>query len=213
MIEAILWDNDGVLVDTEEMFFAATRDALARAGIELTREQYIQFSLTSGHSAFDRLEADGWTPERVLALRHERDLAYAALLGSGCRPMDGVIETLELLKGKARMAIVTTSLRKHFDIAHQCSELRAFFELILAREDYHRSKPHPEPYLTALQRMKVDPEQCVVIEDSARGLQSALAAGLRCIIVPNRITHGSSFEGATAVLSAIRELPGLLKTL
>jgi HAD superfamily hydrolase (TIGR01509 family) len=213
MIEAILWDNDGILVDTEEMFFAATRDALARAGIELTRAQYVRFSLTSGHSAFDRLEAEGWSSERVLALRHERDLAYAALLGSGCRPMDGVVETLEKLKGRARMAIVTTSLRKHFDIAHQAGELRPYFELVLAREDYDRSKPHPEPYLTALRRLDVRAEQCLVVEDSARGLQSALAAGLRCIVVPNHFTRGSSFDGALAVLQDLRGVPALLETL
>jgi len=213
MIEAILWDNDGVLVDTEEMFFAATRDALARAGVELTREQYIEFSLTNGRSAFDQLEAQGWTSERVLALRAERDLAYAASLGAGRSPMDGVIETLELLKGRTRMAVVTTSLRKHFDIAHQGSGLRPYFELILAREDYRQSKPHPEPYLTALPRLDVRAEQCIVIEDSARGLQAALAAGLRCIAVPNHFTRGCSFEGALAVLQDIRALPALLQTL
>jgi len=212
MIEAILWDNDGVLVDTEEMFFAATRDALARAGIELTREQYIEYSLTNGRSAFHRLEDQGWSAERVLALRAERDLAYAALLGSGRSPMNGVIETLERLKGRARMAVVTTSLRRHFDIAHQGSGLRPYFELILAREDYDQSKPHPEPYLTAMRRLDVPPERCVVIEDSARGLQAALAAGLRCIVVPNHFTRGSSFEGALAVLPDIRGVPALLET-
>lgn len=213
MIEAILWDNDGILVDTEEMFFAATRDVLARSGVELTRAQYIEFSLTNGRSMFHRLEAAGWSAERVLALRAERDLAYAALLGSLRGPMDGVIETLELLKGRARMAVVTTSLRKHFDLAHQGSGLRPYFDLILAREDYEQSKPHPEPYLTALSRLDVPAERCVVIEDSARGLQAALAAGLRCIVVPNHFTRGSSFEGAIAVLQDIRGVPALLATL
>lgn len=213
MIEVILWDNDGVLVDTEEMFFATTRAALARAGVALTQERYVHFALTSGRSAFDQLEAAGWSPEQVLALRHERDLAYAALLSSGCRPMEGVIETLERLKGKARMAVVTTSLRKHFDLAHKNSELRPYFELILAREDYDQSKPHPEPYLTALKRLGVRAERCVVIEDSARGLQAALAAELRCIVVPNDFTRVSSFDGAIAVLQDIRGIPALLETL
>jgi HAD superfamily hydrolase (TIGR01509 family) len=212
MIEAILWDNDGVLVDTEEMFFSTTRDALARAGIELTREQYVEFALTSGRSAFDQLEHAGWSTERVLALRGDRDLAYAALLSSGCRAMDGVIETLSRLKGKVRMAIVTTSMRKHFDLAHQTSGLRPYFDLILAREDYVQSKPHPEPYLTALKQLNLPATECVVVEDSARGLQSALAAGLRCVVIPNRFTRGSSFEGAIAVLDDIRAVPGLLQT-
>jgi HAD superfamily hydrolase (TIGR01509 family) len=213
MIEAILWDNDGVLVDTEEMFFLATRDTLAGAGVDLTREQYIEFALTSGHSAFDLLEALGWSADQILALRGERDLAYAAMLSAGCVAMDGVVETLARLKGRARMAIVTTSLRRHFDLAHRGSGVREYFDLILAREDYAHSKPHPEPYLTALDRLSVATERCLAVEDSARGLQSALAAGLRCVVVPNRFTRGSQFGGALAVLDDVRALPALVESL
>ena len=213
MIEAILWDNDGVLVDTEEMFFVATRDALARAGVDLTREQYIEFALTSGRSAFDLLEAPGWSADRILRLRGERDLAYAAMLCAGCVAMDGVVETLARLIGKARIAIVTTSLRKHFDLAHRASGVREYFDMILAREDYGQSKPHPEPYLTALGRLSVAAERSIAIEDSARGLQSALNAGLRCIVVPNRLTRGSQFAGAMAVLDDVRAVPELIESL
>jgi HAD superfamily hydrolase (TIGR01509 family) len=210
MIEAILWDNDGVLVDTEERFFLATRNALARADVNLTREQYLEFSLTRGRSAFDLLEASGWSADQILRLRGERDLAYAAMLCAGCVAMDGVIETLERLKGRARMAIVTTSLRKHFDLAHRASGVREYFDLILAREDYSKSKPHPEPYLAALDRLCASAERCIAVEDSARGLQSALAAGLRCVVVPNHFTRGSHFGGALAVLDDIRALPALV---
>lgn len=213
MIEAILWDNDGVLVDTEEMFFLATRDTLAGAGVDLTREQYIEFALTSGRSSFDLLEASGWSADQILRLRGERDLAYAAMLCTGCVAMDGVIETLARLKGKARMAIVTTSLRKHFDLAHRGSGVREYFDLILAREDYCQSKPHPEPYLTALDRLSVATDRSIAVEDSARGLQSALAAGLRCVVVPNRFTKGSRFSGAIAVLDDVRALPALVESL
>ena len=213
MIEAILWDNDGVLVDTEEMFFSATRDALARAGVNLTREQYLEFALTTGRGAFDLLQATGWSAAHILRLRGERDLAYAAMLRAGCVAMDGVIETLARLKGKARMAIVTTSLRKHFDLAHRASGVREYFDLILAREDYRQSKPHPEPYLTALDRLSVAAERSIAVEDSARGLQSALAAGLRCIVVPNRFTRGSPFGGALAVLDDVRALPAVVESL
>jgi len=214
MIEAILWDNDGVLVDTEEMFFSATRDALARAGVNLTREQYLEFALTTGRGAFDLLQAAGWSVARILRLRGERDLAYAAMLcAARCVAMDGVIETLARLQGRARMAIVTTSLRKHFDLAHRASGVREYFELILAREDYRQSKPHPEPYLTALDRLSVAAERSIAVEDSARGLQSALAAGLRCIVVPNRFTRGSPFGGALAVLDDVRALPAVVESL
>ncbi len=210
MIEAILWDNDGVLVDTEELFFEATRDALSRAGVDLTRARYLEFVMGNGRSVFEMVEALGWNAGRVSALRRERDAAYATLLSVNCRPMEGVAETLRSLSGKTRMAVVTTSLRKHFELAHQRSGLREFFELVLAREDYLESKPHPEPYLTALKQLTIAAERCIVVEDSERGLKSALAAGLRCIIVPNRLTRGSAFPGATAVIDDIRVIPSLL---
>jgi beta-phosphoglucomutase-like phosphatase (HAD superfamily) len=111
------------------------------------------------------------------------------------------------------MAIVTTSLRKHFDLAHRGSRVREYFDLILAREDYRQSKPHPEPYLTALDRLSVATDRSIAVEDSARGLQSALAAGLRCVVVPNRFTKGSQFSGAIAVLDDVRALPALVESL
>ncbi|HKM99665.1 MAG TPA: HAD family phosphatase [Candidatus Binataceae bacterium] len=211
MIEVILWDNDGVLVDTEELFFAATRDALVRANVELSRDRYVKFALGNGRNMFDLLQARGWTPERIAALRGERDVAYKAMLAAQCRPMDGAVETLRSMQGTARMAVVTTSLREHFEVAHKSSGLREFFELVVAREDYVESKPHPEPYLTALTRLGVQPDRCIAIEDSRRGLTSALAAGLRCIVVPNDLTRGADFSGATAVLDNIRSVPAMLK--
>ncbi|MGO9451609.1 MAG: HAD family hydrolase [Candidatus Binataceae bacterium] len=213
MIEVILWDNDGVLVDTEELFLSATRDALARANVQLSRERYQEFALGHGRNMFDVLKAQGWTQERIAALRRERDVAYMAMLAEQCRPMDGAVETLRSMQGTARMAVVTTSLREHFDVAHRNSGLREFFELVVAREDYVESKPHPEPYLTALKRLGAQPSGCIAIEDSQRGLTSALAAGLRCIIVPNDLTRRANFTDATAVLDNIREVPAVLKDL
>ena len=213
MIEAILWDNDGVLLDTEELFFEATREALARAGIELTREFFVNFAMGNGRSVFELVEARGWSPDAVAALRAERDQAYARMLSGQSRVIDGVVETLACLRGKARMAVVTTSLRRHFDLAHGRSGLREFFELDVAREDYVNSKPHPEPYLLALTHLALAPDRCVAIEDSERGLKAAVAAGLRCIVVPNRMTRGSQFAGATAVFDDLRAVPSFLESL
>jgi beta-phosphoglucomutase-like phosphatase (HAD superfamily) len=67
------------------------------------------------------------------------------------------------------------------------------------------SKPHPEPYLLAVKRSGFRKEECLVIEDSERGLMAAKAAGLRCIVVPSEFTRGSSFAGAYKVLENLRE--------
>ena len=207
MVEAILWDNDGVLVDTEGLFFTATREALARAQVILTREVYLDFVMTNGRSVFEMAEARGWTPNGIAALRRERDAAYAAMLHSGpSLAIDGIAETLQALHGRARMAVVTSSLREHFELAHRRTGMERFFEVVVAREDYEQSKPHPEPYLTALHRLGLRPGRCVAIEDSERGLTAATRAGLRCIVVPNELTRGCAFPGASAVLADSRAI-------
>ena len=99
-----------------------------------------------------------------------------------------------------RMAVVTSSQRQHLDLMHAGIGLTNYFEFVLAREDYGKTKPNPEPYLAALERLGMRVENCVAVEDSERGLAAAHAAGLRCLVIPNEITRSCSFQGATAIL-------------
>jgi HAD superfamily hydrolase (TIGR01509 family) len=211
MIEAILWDNDGVLVDTEEMFFSATSNAFAQAGVALAREFYLECMMSNGRNVFDLLAQQGWTEQQVLALRGERDAAYAAMLRFGSKTFDGVAETLQLLQAKYRMAVVTTSSRSHLNVAHTHSGLSQFFELTVCREDYREPKPHPEPYLTAVRLLGVPANRCIAVEDSARGVKSAIAAGLRVVAIPNSLTKELNFTGASAILDNVRRLPDFLQ--
>jgi HAD superfamily hydrolase (TIGR01509 family) len=98
------------------------------------------------------------------------------------------------------MAVVTSSQRQHFQVMHADIGLTEYFEFVLAREDYGETKPSPEPYLLALQRLGLKADACVAVEDSERGLAAARAAGLRCLIIPNDITRNCSFQGATGIL-------------
>lgn len=213
MIEAILWDNDGVLIDTEALFFRANRDALESIGIELSRDLYVDYALHRGMSCLDLAAERGATATEIDALRARRNRLYAAMLIDAPPPMPGVADTLAVLKGRFRMCVVTTSLREHFDLMHAHSGLRRFFEFVIAREDYANSKPDPEPYLTALIRLDIAADRCVAIEDSERGLASATAAGLRCIVIPGEMTKGASFRGATMILDSAAGLPRLLRDL
>ena len=94
----------------------------------------------------------------------------------------------------------------HFDIIHQASGLLQYFDFVLAREDYGKSKPDPEPYLAAVARSGVAPERCVAVEDSARGLTAAKAAGIACIMVPTDFTRALDFSAADKVLGSVQEV-------
>lgn len=166
MVKAILWDNDGVLVDTEELYFSATRDVLSKVGIDLTRDLFIQISLSQGRSTLDLAAEQGLSQEVIAQLRADRNRRYSDLLKGGVRVLDGVEDTLRQLYGKVAMGVVTSSRREHFEIIHRTSGLLNYFDFVLTREDYRRSKPDLDPFLTAIKRNGLKREHCIIVEDS-----------------------------------------------
>jgi HAD superfamily hydrolase (TIGR01509 family) len=194
MIDTILWDHDGVLVSTEHLYFQATAEALAEAGVTLTLQQYQQFHLVESRGSWHL--AEHLSETEVDRLRRARNARYIEMLTAGDVLVPGAIALLQRLKSRYRMAVVTSSLKEPFDAIHRSSGLRDVVEFVLTNEDYGASKPDPEPYLTAVARLGVAKENCLVVEDSTRGLTAARAAGLRCWIIRSDITAGLDFEGA-----------------
>jgi HAD superfamily hydrolase (TIGR01509 family) len=204
MPEFLLWDFDGVLVDTERWYFEATRVTLAGIGVELTQARYLEF-MTAGRSSLDLAPA-----AEVARLRAQRDEVYREFLRTKPIEIDGVADALGELDGKYRMAIVTTARRADFELICAGRDLPRHFEFALTRDDYAHPKPAPDPYLAALERFGADASQTLAIEDSARGLHSAQAAGIPCIAIPNSFTSSLDFSGALRVLASVRELPAVL---
>ena len=210
MIEAILWDNDGVLVDTEHLYFQATQHVLASVGIDLTEERYIELFLVQGRGAWHLAEASGLARARVEQLRDERNALYSEWLAQGPRLTPDIARVLDALHGKYVMGVVTSSRKDHFDVIHRSTGLLKYFDFILTASDFSRVKPDPEPYRRAVERSGFDREACVAIEDSERGLASARSAGVRCIVVPTALTQGGTFDGAHRVLGSIGEILTML---
>lgn len=206
----VLWDNDGVLVNTEGMYFQACRDILGSVGIELTLEQFQDISLRRGESTFSLAAERGLPAEEVSRLRHRRDRLYAELLDTQPCVIDGAEDVLRALHGRVRMGIVTSAQQQHFEVIHKRSGLVKYMDFVLTREDYVQTKPHPEPYLTAIRRHGLQPDRCVVVEDSQRGLASATAAGVDCIVVLSEWTRDGDFSGALAVAGTIAEVPDIV---
>lgn len=205
----ILWDNDGVLVDTEHWYFTATQRALAELGFILEKETYLQ-RMVRGESSWDLAISAGVDPVLAAEQRRQRDRYYQEYLRRENIDIPGVEAVLETLANTHAMAIVTTSRRADFDLIHRERNLVGYMEFVLAREDYTSSKPDPEPYLAGLTRFGARAEECLVVEDSQRGLQSALAANIDCAIVRHGFTASHDFSGARYLLDSIEELPAAL---
>ncbi|TDD59465.1 HAD family hydrolase [Kribbella antibiotica] len=205
----ILFDHDGVLVDTEFWYYQAGSRALAEVGFTLDREQYHQ-DTNQGIGTWAQARAAGVDEQTIDRQRIVRDAYYQEYLRTEAIEIEGVVETLAELSAQVRMAIVTTSKRADFDLIHEKRHITQFMEFVLVREDYVRSKPHPEPYLTGLKRFGASAGEALIIEDSARGLQSAVAAGIDCAIVHNEFTRGQDFTQATHRIRSLSELRELL---
>ncbi len=203
----ILWDNDGVLVDTEGLYFQATKTVLKTLGIDLTPGQFKEISLRRGQSSLTLAATRGVSDQGIAQLRKERDRIYAETLGAQSRLIDGVEDVLRSLHGKVRMGVVTSTSREHFEIAHAKSVVGRCMDFVITREDCQDLKPHPEPYLTAVRRYGLRAEECIVVEDSERGLASAKAAGLECLIVLSEWTKDGDYRQALKVLDSIRCVP------
>jgi HAD superfamily hydrolase (TIGR01509 family) len=207
----LLWDHDGVLVDTERWYFEATRAVLQRLQIGLSEQLYLAF-MAAGRSCWDLARESHVSETRIDALRAARDALYREFLQTKPIEIASVSEILAELAPRYRMAIITTARRCDIDFIHARRDLLDYFEFVLTVEDYARCKPHPDPYLAGLARFGARCPDALAIEDSARGLASARAAGLDCLIIQNPFTASQDFSGAWQVVDSVRRVPELLLT-
>ncbi len=209
MKEVILFDNDGVLVETELWYFRANEKAMKELGVSLELEYYLEL-MKHGGNWWELALNRGVSMEEVNRARERRSRYYQHYLKSEDIYIEGVEEVIAELSQHYRMGIVTTSRRVDFNLIHHEEKLTRYMEFILCEEDYPRAKPHPDPYLKGLELMGVNPAAALVVEDSQRGLTAAVAAGIECAVVHNDFTASHDFSAATYRLRALNDLVALL---
>lgn len=211
MKQYILFDHDGVLVDTEYWYYTAGERALADIGFTLDKNQYIR-DMAQGLTTWAQARAAGVDERTIDRQREARNSYYQEFLRSEAIEIAGVVEALAELSRYVRMAIVTTAKRADFDIIHQNRHIIRFMDFALVREDYRLAKPHPEPYLTGLRRFGATKAQTLVVEDSSRGLNSAVAAGIDCVVVHSDFTRSQNFSAATHRIATLDQLTNIVRS-
>lgn len=205
----ILFDNDGVLVETEVWYYEASKRALKEFfDVDIKFDEYMDL-MTAGNGVW--IAAVGASDEEKIIARNQRDVYYQEYLRNEDISIQNVHTILSELQKKYKMGIVTTSRRVDFEIIHKNSGIIEFMNFVLCVEDYPRSKPHPDPYLKGLELFNATKEETIIIEDSERGLISANRAGIECIIVHNEFTKTQDFTTAKCKIDSLSELNSLLK--
>ncbi|MEA3513454.1 MAG: HAD-IA family hydrolase [Campylobacterota bacterium] len=210
MKKYILFDNDGVLVETEMWYFEASKRAL-KEYFDLTLEfdDYMKI-MARGGTAWEKAQEKGISEDKIAIARKQRNIYYQEYLKTKNLTIQNVPEVLNQLSKKYKMAIVTTSRRVDFEIIHKNRGIIEYMDFVLCEEDYHRAKPHPDPYLKAVELFGAKKDEAIIIEDSQRGLTSAVNANIECAVVYNEFTKTQDFSKATYKIKKFEDLLELL---
>jgi len=190
MLEAVIFDFDGVIVDSEPLHHAAFNAVFAELGLNVSYEDYIR-----DYIGFDDRDAirhacevvgrpiDDALMPRLIADKAE---AFERILGAGVQAIPGAVALIRSTAARWPIAIASGALRNDINLilpALANDDLAALFGAIVTADDVEHSKPDPATYLLAAKRLSVDPAACVAIEDTPAGLRSAKAAGMRTLAV------------------------------
>ena len=183
---AVLWDMDGTLVDTEPFWFAAETALVERFGGTWTEDQartLVGMGLKDAAAALREHGVD-LPPEEMVEVQTDHVIAH---LRREVPWRPGALELLRALReAGVRTALVTMSVRRMAEVVADAVPFEAF-DVIVSGSDVTHAKPHPEPYLTAAERLGVPIGDCVAIEDSPPGLASAVASGAATVGVPHMV--------------------------
>jgi beta-phosphoglucomutase len=203
--EAILFDMDGIIVDSEPLHVAAFQATLRQYKHDLTQDDYLtHFAGKTDEAGFKQyFDFVGETVD-LSVIMDEKAKTYLALASDQLTPYPGVIDVIRALaEQRTPLALVTGSLRAEAEVTLKAFGITDCFSTIIAAEDIEHSKPNPEGYKKAAQLLGVDIANCVVIEDSPSGVAAAKAAGARCLALTTTHTP-QELHNATRIVDQLR---------
>lgn len=214
MVKAIIFDMDGVLVNSEPFH------------IEIEKRQFASYKLNISadeHHLYMGVASDVmW---REIAGKHTLEVGVEELIGQNKTEsiryfsqlneipvMPGLVDVLEKLSQmNYPMAVASSSFHEIIELILERTGLRKYFRQVVSSQEAGKSKPEPDVFLLAARRLGVDPKDCLVIEDSFNGIKAAKAAGMRCIAYEGPGANPANQKQADAVIKNFQELTGMIQ--
>jgi HAD superfamily hydrolase (TIGR01509 family) len=206
MFQAIIFDMDGLMVDTEPLYWEVARNLAHAHGTSVADETLRRMM---GRSRIDSMRIfasecgiDKTCPEDLLI---EREKLMLERYARGVEPMPGLREILERFHGRLKLAVATSSPRKFTDVLLPALGVARYFDVIQTGDEITHGKPDPEIYLKAMSKLQAEPRQCIVLEDSHAGALSGHRAGAYVIAVPSHLTESEDFSFADARAESLQQ--------
>lgn len=201
----VIFDLDGVLIDSEALQHRAYNLVLQRFGIQVDAPTYGREWIGAGRGPEWAVATFG-LPLSPTELRRLKDPVYHELLRREIALVPGARAALERLAPAFPLAVATNSHARDVDFVLDHFALRPYLTAVVTREDYARPKPAPDAFLTAAERLALPPSRCAVVEDAFKGVQAAADAGCACIAFPHDYTADTDVRRARAIIGALDEL-------
>ncbi len=187
MITTVIFDMNGVITDDEDCHELATKKAFDQVGASISPEIYRKFCLgrpdtTAFKELIGEFQIKGRNSEDLIFVK---TLFYLELIKNNLKIYPGVVDLIHRLHQKYTLALTTSSTFAEMETVLNKLQIGKLFKTMVSARDVKHGKPDPEPYLLTAEKLRVNCEDCLVIEDSENGVHSAKSAGMKCIAITN----------------------------
>ncbi len=205
-LRAVVFDLDGLITNTEDLYDQAGSVLMRRRGLEYEAPLRMQMMGRPARDAFQCMIDYFSLPDSYEDLKQECETELERLMAQSLGAMPGLYELLDELKAaEFPLAVATSSERKYAEYVLDRLEIKPRFRFVLTAEDIRHGKPNPEIYLLAASQLQLAPEQMMVLEDSAHGCQAAVDAGTFAVAVPHEFTRNLPYQGARLVADSLAD--------
>ncbi|MEO0292787.1 MAG: HAD family phosphatase [candidate division WOR-3 bacterium] len=208
MLKAVIFDLDGVIIDSEPFHYEVNKKIFAHLGINMSEKEYESYIGTSHEYMWSKIKRKYNLPQAVSELVNMQvsgNINY--IKNEKIEGIEGVVSLLSRLKkANIKMAIASSSPKEVIELVINKLKISQYFSAIVGGEELKRSKPAPDIFLKAAERLKVEPANCVVIEDSENGVKAAKAAGMKCIGFKNPNSGNQNLKKADFIIEKYSSL-------
>jgi len=205
---AVIFDMDGVLVDTYAAHYESWQRMARRDGLDFTREDFAATFGRTSREIIAHFWGDGRYSEAQMAeLDDLKEAALREIIAADFPAMPGARELLDELHASAvKLAVGSSGPAENVDLVLERLDARRLFDAIVTADDVTRGKPDPQVFLIAAEKLAIAPQRCVVVEDARQGVEAAKAAGMSCVGMLSTGRTAESLRAADMLISSLGEL-------
>ncbi len=202
-LRAVIWDMDGVIVDTGPYHFRAWQEVFQKRGVNFTEEDFKRNFGQRNDTIIRNTMGGSMSSSEMDAIAGEKEENYRRRVAQNIKPLPGAIELLRSLGDQGvKVAMASSAPMENIQLVTRALGINDCFQAIVWGREVTEGKPSPQGFLLAARKLQVEPQDCIVIEDAVAGVTAAKRAGMKCLAVTN--THPAvSLKGADLIVNTL----------